>query len=296
MKIFTQIILIFFIFWIVDTTFAEDNKDPAFKLYENRVETLICWEYKPKAETEALLTKEIKYLNPYKKWETATWVSDLSNDNFIDKAKTTYKETMNNMYKCALLKIQIKELWNIKKLINVDKTWELGKSISQKIDGKITKLKTIANNWWQAWSWSCIVTKEDKEFSKKEVLQNVTYETCKYVSYLDFLRSYYTNTQNLTYQQASENIKNDEILFPTINWLTKEFNSLQTDIDNEEKHVVTTFPIAFQSYNEYSYNYPLHVLLELIKEDLMIFRDKLHAAINPINQVVYKISNAMSKE
>jgi hypothetical protein len=53
--------------------------------------------------------------------------------------------------------------------------------------------------------------------------------------------------------------------------------------------------MAFETYVDYENNYPVHVLLEIIKEDFKILRRKFHEAISPLNQVVYKISNAMSK-
>jgi hypothetical protein len=52
--------------------------------------------------------------------------------------------------------------------------------------------------------------------------------------------------------------------------------------------------MAFQSYIDYENNYPVHLFLEIIKEDFIVLRRKLHETLNPINQVVYKISNAMS--
>ncbi|MDP2396643.1 MAG: hypothetical protein Q8S84_04390 [bacterium] len=53
--------------------------------------------------------------------------------------------------------------------------------------------------------------------------------------------------------------------------------------------------MAFHALTEYENNISIHFLLELIKDDYIILREKLHEVINPINQVVYKISNAMRK-
>ncbi len=297
-KTLSQIVLITFIFWLVNICFAEENSDPDFAIYKNRVNDIICKEYKPEVKERFLLKLPLEYPNPYKDWKTATWIRDISSDNFIDEAKKIYKTNMNDIYKCGLLKIQIKELWNIKKLLNIDKTGEIKKSIEDKITKKITKLETIAGNWW--WTWSCSSINEDKELSKKELLKNVTYETCKYVSYLDFLRKYYDKTSNIVKDDIKANMDKNSIAWTwttqtTINKILWDYNNFQSDINSEESHAITTFPIAFQSYNEYAYNYPLHILLEIIKEDLIIFRDKLHSTINPINQLVYKISNAMSK-
>jgi hypothetical protein len=306
-KTLSKIILIAFIFWITNISFAEDSN---YTIYQNRIKN-ICEEkstvdnkylYKPDWEVSSLLKNETVYENPDSKsgtWNeqasTRTWISEWFDAPFI-KAKWTYKTNMNNMYKCALLKIQIKELQNIQKLIKVDTTWEILKSIDQKINQKIMKLQTLAIDW--RGSGSCTNTDKNKEFDKKEVLQNVTYETCKYVTYLDFLRSYYTNTQNLLQKDTAKDTSIINKWLQAINWVSSidsiraTYNKIWIDINREEKHAIETFPVAFQSYNEYAYNFPLHVLLQIVKEDLIIFRDKLNAVLNPINQVVYKISNA----
>jgi hypothetical protein len=54
-------------------------------------------------------------------------------------------------------------------------------------------------------------------------------------------------------------------------------------------------PIAFNAYKEYENNLPAHILLQIIREDYVIIREKLQKAMMPIAQVVYKISNAMQK-
>jgi hypothetical protein len=54
-------------------------------------------------------------------------------------------------------------------------------------------------------------------------------------------------------------------------------------------------PIAFTAYKEYENNLPAHLLLQIIKEDYIIIREKLQKAMNPIAQVVYKIANAMQR-
>ena len=65
--------------------------------------------------------------------------------------------------------------------------------------------------------------------------------------------------------------------------------------DSEIDQTYKVFPLAFHAYTEYENNISIHFLLELIREDYITLRQKLHEAINPINQVVYKISWAMKK-
>jgi hypothetical protein len=63
----------------------------------------------------------------------------------------------------------------------------------------------------------------------------------------------------------------------------------------EIKHTKRVYEVAFQTYSNYENNLIVHILLEMIENDFMQLRNKLYAAISPINQVVYKIINAMSK-
>ena len=65
-------------------------------------------------------------------------------------------------------------------------------------------------------------------------------------------------------------------------------------INEEVEHTYRVFSLAFQAYAEYENHYLTHILLEMVRGDFIVFRDSLQATLNPINQVVYKISNAMS--
>jgi hypothetical protein len=68
---------------------------------------------------------------------------------------------------------------------------------------------------------------------------------------------------------------------------------MQTNIDKEIADVDKIFPVIYQAYAEYEDNFVIHKLLELLREDYVAFREQLHKNLNPINQVVYKIANAM---
>jgi hypothetical protein len=75
----------------------------------------------------------------------------------------------------------------------------------------------------------------------------------------------------------------------------KYSSKVQSQITDEIEKVNKVFPVAFRAYAEYENNYTTHVLLELLKDDFIVFREELHKNLNPINQVVYKIKNAMRK-
>jgi len=76
--------------------------------------------------------------------------------------------------------------------------------------------------------------------------------------------------------------------------LAKEAQKKQ-QIQKEIENINKTFPVVYKAYSEYENNITAHVLLELLRDDYNLLREKLHKNLNPINQVVYKISNAMRK-
>lgn len=204
-------------------------------------------------------------------------------------ATKKYQTNQNKIYKCAILEQQRKSLNLIKKLLVIDRTWALRVVIKNKIDQRIKALKPIENKL------KCIKY-DNVNLSKKQVLDNTTLEMCKFIYYTEYLNDYYQNG----------NLKN------TIPIKDEEFESSKSDLsiwildfpNNKEKfqkeikkvveHTYKLYDLSFNAYTEYWYFLPIHIWLELIKEDVIVFRQKLYKAIYPLNQVVYKIINAMS--
>ena len=185
---------------------------------------------------------------------------------------------MNNIYKCMILNSQIKSL----ELISIDLIKNnpvLNREIKFKISEKIRKLQLSFN------ALTCTnISKEHDSIQKLVLLKQTTYELCKYHSYLEYLREYNSNFENLDLP--------DDNSYNT-NYIVELEKEKKDEINNEIAHIYKIFPIAFAAYNQYENNVTIHLLLELIKEDYIVFREALHKSINPINQVVYKISNAM---
>ena len=180
---------------------------------------------------------------------------------------------MNNIYKCWIIWAQQKSLNLIKKDLSENPI------IKDKIEKKIRKTELTSK------SFNCQnISNEKNSLHKKRILHQTTYELCKYHSYLEYLRKRSNIIVNVV-------PINKEIMS------IKEVNDLmrkkQNEIDVEIEKVYKIFPIAFDTYTQYENNYTIHILLELLKDDFVDFRKKLHKTINPINQVVYKISNAM---
>ena len=254
----------------------EENKssftfESDYKLYEERVAN-ICSPYEYIEWTK----DKIKFITTIK-----DEYPEITNENtyFLPEIKNTHRNNMNNIYKCALLLVQKKALL----LINNDLTKEnasLAKKISPKIDEKVNKIKLSFK------SFDCIDSKEEDSMQKLNVLRQATYQTCKYISYLEYVKETNKQLKNIAPKERDK--------FYIWEIIERELER-ETELDNEIEHTYRVFPLAFHAYTEYENNITIHFLLELIKEDYISLRQKLHSALNPINQVVYKISNAMKK-
>jgi hypothetical protein len=69
-----------------------------------------------------------------------------------------------------------------------------------------------------------------------------------------------------------------------------------TKINAQIDHSYLVFQRAYEEYAYYESNYTMHILLQLLKDEYIVVREKLHNVLTPINQVVYKIKNAMIKQ
>lgn len=65
-------------------------------------------------------------------------------------------------------------------------------------------------------------------------------------------------------------------------------------ITQEIAHTREVFPQAMVAFTEFEKTYASHIVLEFILQDYIDLRDSLKKLLNPIGQVIYKISNAQS--
>lgn len=234
-----------------------------YPLFRERVKCLCDW-YKPENELKVIEDE-------YEAVESIYVLADL---------KLKYKTDMNDLYKCALLSSQKKALLLIKDdliKVNADLLDRLAPVIDEKImviDLTMSKLECKDNS-------------EKNSILKQDVLDQTTYETCKYVNYLEYLKEHNEYVKaNVLNEDAEYSMK---VLF----WeKAKKINRLDKEIEN----TYNVFPVVFHAYTEYENNIIIHFLLDLLKEDYLVFRDKIHLVLNPLNQVIYKISNAMRLE
>lgn len=256
-----------------------------YKLYEERVSNF-CSEYKINdwsSEIIYTIDKDDQFLN----FDNPDWIVDnYKASNSIEIAKDQYRENMDNIYWCATNVSYYRALKLVKEEL-INKNPELNSRLKNKLEEKITSIEfEIKNN-----SAKCKITSEKNDsIIKKSVLKQTTYELCKYNFYLEYLKWLNEKMSSLD-DETKNNADYNKAIQTVLQQEAQKKQEIQTEIDNSYK----TFPVAFKAYSEYENNISIHILLELLRDDYNLLRESLHKSINPINQVVYKISNAMRK-
>lgn len=276
-KIFLGIFVIFS-FVIVLSSYAEDKKPITmsdltwYSLYQKNV-TDFCQEYKSN-------NQEIIYT--YKEWDNylnlhEVWVSN----NYVNDAKKKYEATMDNIYSCATNLVDLRAYKLVKDEL-IKNQANLNAKLKTKLDNSITSIE----NYLKQNNSNCKINSEKNEIIiKSSVLNQVTYEYCRYAYYLEYLKEFSDRIDAHIYETTSDNSI-------TISNIVAQTSLKQSEIQKDLEEAQNAFPIVYRAFSDYENNMISHIMLELLREDYMIFRDKLHQTLTPLNQVVYKISNA----
>ncbi len=257
------------------TLWADDicGSQSWYALYECRVEN-ICSSYK--SEKPVYTPEdydEAQWVNPeYQNQQDATAA--------LTQAKKIYRENMESIYKCAIIQTQKNTLNMLGDTLNQESTWQLRDVIWWQIDTRVNRLD-VANN-----AVGCAQTDDESIQNKLNILNETTYEMCRYTSYLSYLEAYY--------EDISHSLEiDDETSYPF--WQVPQILGKTTsEISQEIDHTYEVFPIAYRAYSEYENNFALHFLLEVIRGDFLVLRQQLYATLMPIAQLGIKVINAMS--
>ncbi len=284
---FIIIFIISQIFFLKSFALECENIEDWFEKYKCRIQKT-CEVYND--NKKVFNTENYKSIESYKENEINKITSFLSSWNeifWIKKAVDIYKNNMNNVYKCSILWAQKNSLLKLKK---VPTNKNVKTSFSQKLEEVLQKIKKqLAEN-------KCLNIDKETIYNKLSILNQTTYLTCDYSFYMEYLKDYYKNPANaLWIDEKDLNNTSKETKEYSMLEASRIITSIKSDIDIEVANAYKIFPIAYHAYSEYENNFPVHFLMLLLKEDFYVFREKLHKVLNPINQVVYKISNAMKK-
>lgn len=290
-------LIIIFILWFIQITYAKEcnNIDDIYKKYSCHVKEVCDQKYKnPKINP---LDNKIHFETT--NFENADRYKDIEEDIKVflrveveqkefKKSINIYKENMNWLYRCSLLRTQYNSLNKLQKKLKQNA--KVKADITDKIDEYLRKIEIKMTSS----EYKCKNIDKNEPYQKLQVLREATHQTCKFRFYMNYLSEYYEKTANLVKKEVEKTEKSKENEY-TINEIEKNLSLIQKAILEEINASYKVFPLAFAWYQEYENNFPIHILLLIIKQDYIVLRDMLHATLNPLNQVWYKIINAMSK-
>lgn len=249
---------------ISNSTFAVTqtcNDVEWYELYECRVKS-VC------------LTEPEKRIYDTQKDEREYLELEPNDSTYLSLNQKKYRENMNGIYKCALIQVQLNAL---NRLDNLEKDPDIKNKINTKIQQRSANLEQR--------KWECLHIDDETVYNKITVLNQTTYEICKYINYLDYLDNYTDSLSNTASGEEEQ----------TAVAISQKQARVKQDIQDEFDHVTKVFPLAYTAYSQYENNIMLHFVLELIREDFIIFKKRLHSILWPISQLVYKANNSMTK-
>ncbi len=258
------------------------NQD-GFGIYTCRVEN-VCEQYKsPKPVYNSVDYENAESQTPEFQWSQSATME-------LDAVKQLYRENMWNIYKCAIIQSQINTLENLEEFIGQESSWRLTDSIGWQISLRVNRLEISAS------TIGCTLADDESIQNKLNLLYETTYQACKHVSYLEYLKSYYEKTGTLFGDELEREAEwNNFSLKVTPQQVANDINARKNAVAEEISHTYQVFPIAYHAYSEYENNFPIHFLLEIIRADFMLLRENLRDNLMPIAQLGLKIINAMSQ-
>ena len=286
-----KIFLFLLVLFLPNYSFAEDceSKASSYEKYDCRIKEICEKKYKDnKVVFDIIKFKEV--------WKWASTIDTSETllvswrwEKYIKEAVKIYKDNMNSIYNCAIINIQINSINLVKKDLLKWNNPTVEKELAPKIDKMLNTLDIKFKNY------KCKNIDKKNITPKLNILRQTTYLTCSYDYYMEYLKEYYKDAWNAMKDELDKSSIDKTTLILSINEVSNKLINLQSSINSEVNQAYKVFPLAYHAYSEFENNFPIHFLLELLKQDFISFREKLHKVINPINQVVYKISNAMKK-
>ncbi len=225
-------------------------------------------------------------------WDTSSeFQNNVSDAPALDRAKNLYRENIGNIYKCAIIQSQINSIDFLSKQLKQESSGQLQDSIGWQLKIRLQRLEISANTVW------CTLSDAQSIQNKLNILNETTTQLCEYVSYLEYLKSYYEQLDRFWNEAEMQksygtDIKLDENY--TITQLPEVVNSVDRQIAEEIAHSYKVFPVAYDAYSQYENNFPIHFLLEVIHADVLLLKTRLYETLMPIAQLWLKVINAMS--
>jgi hypothetical protein len=224
MKYIFSLLILFII--ITQTVSAASDSDCEtkkwFDLYTCRVKT-VCEPQEFNSKKPLYQTE--KYENA-ENFKGVGWI----NQEAFKNAQKVYKSNMSNIYKCAVISSQKVALKKVKDMLKIEKTGTLDDEMGRDLDLKIQKNELSSSSIW------CKNPDDKIIYNKLNVLNETTFELCKYTTYLEYLKIYYGEISNLI--EPNPNASPEQVeSYPNSYVSSEVFGIIQKSIQNRKEHI-----------------------------------------------------------
>ncbi|MDF1682926.1 MAG: hypothetical protein P1U46_04400 [Patescibacteria group bacterium] len=190
-----------------------------------------------------------------------------------------YRKNMDKIYDCATTYIYVKSIESIEE--SIKNTPNLKTKLEKKLeDLKNRKIDDLDDK-------KCNIKKDNKEiYIKKYVLNQTTYELCRYNYYLSYLEEYNKNIGSSLPDYITKNENKQDYKEILLEDVLESYSFKKSKIDEEIQSSFEVFPKVFSAYSQYENYLTIHLYMDLIlKQDYISIRELLHKSIKPINQL-----------
>ncbi len=219
----------------------------------------------------------------------ATRIANLETFKTLEIVRIDYRNTMNSVFGCAVIQSRESMLENLIK--EIAKKYPSPQSeIQQKLKREWERLKI------QKEALSCIDQSGEKDTPQStRVINSAVRQYCHYDAYLRYLRDNLNKNNDfmLTLDASIGRAAGDPTANPpdTARWaaiIAQRGELITTEILRAK----TVLPRAIEAFREMERTYTMHLMLVIIYDDYLRFRENLATYFNAVTQLMEKMQNA----
>ena len=292
--------------WAADEKWATFSDNAMYELYKERV-TEYCSVYKENddtSETIYLIDEGDIYPDLSESWS--------QDKDYVAEAKLIFHENMDWIYGCATNLVHLRELESQKEIL-LNESEHVKAELSTDIEQRINDLNQKISQEYQ----KCKTSSENKDsILRKSVLKQVTYETCRYRFYVEYMKDYadviiqYAKADQERILAHEEEVKNYSFFWLVAHAATNSSSSwdnvsIMEIIEKQQEkrfeimqltnELDQVYPYAFKSYWDYEWFFKTHLWLDLMVTPAKLNRDHLYPHLYASETLVWEAHNATRK-
>lgn len=217
-----------------------------------------------------------------------TRIGEFSGLKSLEIARIEYRNTMDDLFACAVIDSRIQILKDLQTKINA-KFPTPNDEIKIKLENESKRLTAFRSSMTD----SCTSPKESTIPIETQIKNTATRQFCHFEHYLVYLKDN-MEKDNSRFMQIESGIgswggtKQAKTTEEFVQELAKRQNQIQSEIARAKN----TLPRAVRAFQEMKRTYPLHIMLTILFDDYLRFRENLNRYFNANSQLFEKMDNA----